>query len=121
MSVRRALTAVTIIESHDVILAEVGARLHLDDVQRNHPRILDAVLHADRNVGRLVLLQEENLVAAGDTRRAGNHDPVLGTVMMHLQRQGRARLDLQTLHLETGAAFDAVVTAPGAEYLAMQG
>ena len=78
------------------------------------------MLHADRDVGRLVLLEEEDLLAARDARGAGHHHPVLGAVMMQLQRQGGARLYLEALHLEARPVLDAVVTAPGTEHLAMQ-
>src|SRR5579884_3365629 len=111
---------VTILEPHDVVLAEVRARLHLDDVQRDLAGILDAVTDADRDVRRLILLEQEDLIAAGDACRAGDDDPVLRAMMMQLQGQRRARLDLQALHLEARAVLDAVVAAPGPEDLAME-
>ena len=89
-------------------------------MQRDLPWVLDAVLDADRNVGGLVLLEQENLLAARDARRAGHHDPMLCTMMVHLQGQARARLDLEALDLEAGSVLDAVVAAPGAEDLAVQ-
>src|SRR5215467_14758691 len=91
----RALAAVTVLEAHDVVLAEVRPRLHLDDLEHDGARILDAVLHADRDVGRLVLLEEKHLLTTGDARSSRDHHPMLGAVMMHLERELRARLDLQ--------------------------
>ena len=73
-----------------------------------------------RDVGGLVFLQQEHLIAAGDARGAGNHHPVLGAVMVHLQRQHATRAHRQALHLEALAAVEAVVAAPGPEHLAMQ-
>ena len=81
-----AFAAIAVLEAHDVVLAEIGAGLHLDDVQRNLAGILDAMLRAERNVGRLILLEQERLLAARDARRAGDDDPVLGAMMMQLQR-----------------------------------
>lgn len=87
---RKALAAdplppVPVVEPHDIILPQVGTRLHFDDVQRYLPGILDAVLLADGDIGGLVFLQQEHSVSASDTRCAGDHDPVFGTVMMQLQ------------------------------------
>ena len=40
---------------------------------------------ADRDVGRLVLLEQEFLLATRDARGARHHDPVFGAVMVQLQ------------------------------------
>src|SRR5256714_14191037 len=50
-SALRALTPVAILEAHDVVFTEIRARLHLDDLERHRARVLDAMLHADRDVG----------------------------------------------------------------------
>src|SRR5258707_6610159 len=63
--------AVSVLEAHDVVLAEIGARLHLDEMKGNFPRILQPVPRAERDIGRLVLVQEDLVVAAqhlGGTR-----------------------------------------------------
>src|SRR5690606_37025320 len=49
-----AFPAVPVLEAHDIVLAQVGARLYLDDVQRNLARVLDAVLGAQRDVRGLI-------------------------------------------------------------------
>src|SRR5687768_8566564 len=116
-----AFAAVAVLEAHDVVLAEIRAGLHLDDVQRDLAGILDAVLRAERNVGRLILLEQERLLAARDARSAGDYDPMLGAMMMHLQRHRGAGLDREALHLEAIAVVDAVVAAPGPKHFAMQG
>ena len=46
---------------------------------------------SDRNIGRLILGEQERLVVAGYLSGAGYHDPVLGTVVVHLQREAGAR------------------------------
>ena len=111
---------VAVLEAHDVVLAEVAARLHLDELERQLARVLQPVLRPDRDVRRFVLRQEELVLAARDPRRAGDHDPVLGAVVVHLQRKRRARLDHDALHLETLAGVDAVVAAPGAVHVAVR-
>src|ERR1700739_1679419 len=113
----RALAAVAVLEAHDVVFAEVGPRLHLDDLEHDGAGILDAVLHADRDVGRLVLLEKKHLFAASNARGSGDHDPMLRAMMMQLQRELRAGLDLQALHLEARSRLDAVIAPPGAEHL----
>src|SRR5215472_4448134 len=95
-----ALPSVDILEAHDVILTEVGARLYFDDLERRGAGILDAVLDAQRDEGRLVLLEHEHLIPARDARRAGDHHPVLGAMAVQLQRERAAGLHLQALHLE---------------------
>src|SRR6516164_11291365 len=108
----RAFAPVDILETHDVVLAQVGAGLNLVDLERDHAGVLDAMLGPDGDVGRLVLLEQEHLLATGDARSPRHHHPVLGAMVVHLQRQSRTGLDLESLHLETPARVDAVVAAP---------
>src|SRR5688572_19424506 len=119
-SVPASLAAIGVIEADDVVLAEIAARLHLDDLQRFRPRVLDAMYGADRNVGGLVLGQREDIVAARNARRALHDDPMLGAVSVLLERELCARLDREALHLEARPGVDAIVAAPGAEHLAVQ-
>src|ERR1700712_1452811 len=92
-------TAIGILEADDVVLAEIGTGLHLDDLERQLPRVRQAVRLAQRDVGALVLGEDRLAVAAGDLGRALHHDPVFGSVVMHLQAQRRARIDHDALHL----------------------
>src|SRR5205807_1843577 len=120
LSARGSLAPIAVLESHDIVLAEIGTRLHLDDLERHGTGVLDAVLHPDRDVGRLALLEEKNLVSAGHASGAGDHHPVLGAVMMQLQGQRGAGVDLETLHLEARPALEAVVAPPRTEHLAVE-
>ena len=54
---------------------------------------------ADRNIDRFVLVHELDKVVDRHPRRAAHHDPVLGTMVMSLQREPAARLDDDTLDL----------------------
>jgi hypothetical protein len=112
--------SVGVFEAHDVVFAQVAARLHLDDLQRHLARVGQAVHLAQRDVGALVLGQQDDLVAVGDLGRAADHDPVLGAVVVHLQAQAGAGLDHDALDLVARAVVDAVVPAPGAVHLAVQ-
>src|SRR5438552_3464898 len=69
---------------------------------------------AERNEGRLVLVEEKLLLAARNLRSPGNHDPMLRAMMMHLQTELRARIDDDALDLETLAGIDALIGSPGA-------
>src|SRR5207342_3902917 len=113
--------SVHVLEADDVVLAQIAARLHLDQFQRHHARILEAVLHAQRDVGALVLREDDRLVATRDAAGATDHDPVLGAVVVHLQAQRRAGLHRDALDLETLAHVDRVIAAPRAVDLAVPG
>src|SRR5262249_24121356 len=112
--------AVRVLEADDVVLAEVAARLHLDDLEVYLAGVGQAVRLAQRDVGALVLAEQDLLVAAGHLGGAGDDDPVLRAVVMHLQAQRGTRLDHDALDLETRARVDAVVPAPRAVHLAVQ-
>ena len=78
-----------------------------------------ALVHLQRDVGALVLREDDGLVAVGDLGGAADHDPMFGAVVVHLQAQRRAGLDHDALDLKARAGVDAVVPAPGAVHLAM--
>ena len=80
-----AATPVHVLEAHDVVLAQISARLHFDDFQRQRARVFQAMLHADGNLSRLILGEQKSLSAARHLGRAAHHYPMLGAVVMHLQ------------------------------------
>ena len=69
---------------------------------------------ACRDVGGLIDLQRDFLLAVDDAGRAADNNPVFAAVVVHLQAQGRTRFDLNTLDLELRAFFDHCVAAPRA-------
>src|SRR5690606_7939766 len=103
---------------YNIILSQIRPRLHLDDVQRNLSRVLDAVLHAERDECGLILFQQERLVSARHAGGAGDDDPVLGAMVMHLHRDRCARLDRHSIDTEALAGVDLVIAAPGSVDLA---
>src|SRR5581483_7277726 len=62
--------SVFILQPHDIVFAQIGAGLHLDEVQRLAGNILQAMFCSERNEGRLVLPDVINLVIARHACRA---------------------------------------------------
>ena len=56
-------------------------------------------------------------ITTSGPRRSLDHDPVLGAVVVHLERQTGSRLDDQALYLVKGTVVHALVVAPGADAL----
>src|SRR5947209_4614948 len=110
---RRSNPVIGILEPDDIVLAEIGAGLHFDQLEIDLARIGHAMDATDRQVDRLVLMHEMRFVVAHDFRRALHDDPVLGAVEVLLQRQLRARLHDDALDLVTRAIVDALVITPG--------
>src|SRR5277367_5226867 len=97
---------IVVLDAHDVVLAQIAAGLNLDQLELDFSRIFKAMLGTDRNLDRLVLVDDFNLVADRHPRRAADHDPMLGAMMMGLQRQPAALLDYDALDLEAVAEID---------------
>src|SRR6202007_2523580 len=91
---RRSLRAtVVVLDADDVVLAEIAAGLHLDQLQHDLAGIVQPVHRAHRDINRLVLVHGLDVVIDGDARRAAHHDPVLGAMVVLLQREPVAWLD----------------------------
>lgn len=112
--------SVGVLEADDVVLAEVRARLDLDQFERDLAGVRQTVGRAERDVGRLVLGQHDLLVAVRDHRRALHDDPVFGAMVVHLQAQLCARVHDDALDLEAIALVDAFVRAPWAHDAAVR-
>src|SRR5262249_33183375 len=103
---------VDVVEPHDVVFAEVATGLHLDQLERDPARFGEAMHRADRDVDRLVLVHHAHLVADRDLGGAAHHHPVLGAMVMLLQRQLAAGHHDDALDLEALAAVDRFVMTP---------
>ena len=57
-------SSILIFKTDDVVFAQVTARLHLDDFQRDAARVVQAVHLAQRDVGRLVFSEQQFFIAA---------------------------------------------------------
>src|ERR1043166_7577477 len=112
---------VNIVQPDDVVLAEVASGLDLDQFEGNLAGIGEAVSRADRDIRRLVLMEYFFDPANRPFRGSTYHDPVLGAVMMLLQRQDAAGSNDQPLDLEALAGIDGFVVPPWAIDAAMVG
>src|SRR6185436_3871977 len=93
-SLENALAAlVVVLDADDVVLAEIAAGLDFDQFELDLAGILQPVHRADRDVDRFVLVHGLDQFVDGHLCRSAHHDPVLGTVVMLLQREPPARLD----------------------------
>ena len=68
---------------------------------------------AERQVDRPVLSDQMLLVVPRDEGRAVHYDPMLGAVIVLLQRKPRSGLDRDPFHLEAIARVDGLVESPG--------
>src|SRR5215470_1921730 len=107
-------SAVVVLAADDVVLAQIGAVLHLDQDHRNPAGVLDPVPRAAWNVDGAARL--EPLRPAGDDhpRGAGDHHPVLGAEAMPLQAQSLTRAHEEPLDLVAAALLDRHESSPGA-------
>src|SRR5579883_2553294 len=103
---------VNIVEPNDVVLAQIAARLDLDQLERDAARIGQPMQRPDRDIDRLVLVHGPDFLPDRDLGGAAHHHPVLGAVMMLLQRQLAARRDGDAFDLEAIAGVDGFVKAP---------
>src|ERR1700761_7786008 len=106
--------AVVVVETDDVVLAEVVALLDLDEHQRPGPGVADPVGHSDRDVDRVAPLDLAVTAVKGDDPGSGDHEPVLGAPGVLLVAQPLARPDLDGLHLEVARLGQDGVGAPRA-------
>src|SRR6267142_6398708 len=100
---------VIVLDANDIVLAEIAAGLDFDQLQRNLARIFHPVSRADRNIDRFVLMYGLDEFIDGHARRATHHDPVLGAMVMLLQREPPARLHHDALDLMPLAHVDRLI------------
>ena len=100
---------VLIIEAHNIILAQVIARLHLNNLQINLALVLQFVLYAGGYISRFVGRHTKSFFSPGDGSCSPYHHPVLRTMTMQLQRNTRARLDNQSLDLKAAAFIQTLI------------
>lgn len=83
----RVQSTVAVSGADDVVFTQIGTALHFDKAEWDSAWVLEPVRRARGNVDRLVILEQRHLVIDSDLRAAGDHNPVLGAVMMHPERQ----------------------------------
>lgn len=100
------MSSVCIFESNNIVFAEVTSRLNLYDLQLDGGWVSQSVYFTKRNIGGLIFGEEKNLIAVGDFGRAFDDDPVLGPVVMHLEAEFGAGIDVDTFDFEALAEVD---------------
>ena len=109
-----ALAAVVVLEAVDVVLAGVLAALDLDDHQRLVARRCRSGAPGRWPRRGSPRGRPPSLAVDDAGRLAGDHDPVLGAVLVGLVGQPLVRLDDDPLHLEARPLVEDVPGTPGA-------
>ena len=104
---------IIIFKSYNIIFSKIYSRLNLNDFQRHLSGVAEPMYMPQRDEGRFIFAQQENLFAVGYLGRAFDHNPMLSPMVVHLQTQAGARVHHDSLDLKALAAVDAVVPAPG--------
>jgi hypothetical protein len=104
---------IVVFDAHDVVLAQVIAKLNFDDCQTDVAAVSQAMIGFGRDVDVLTLLQLQFTIATDNVSHAFNHDPVFAAPRVSLQAQSRAGFHFQHLDLKAGSFFQDFVTAPG--------
>ena len=97
---------VVILDADDVVLAKITPGLNLDQFQQNLARIFQPVDGADRDIDRFVLVHDLDCFVDRHASGTAHYDPVLGAMVMFLQRETAARLDDDALDLVPLAIVD---------------
>ncbi len=71
----------------------------------------------DRNIDRLVLMYGGDCVIQSDSRRTFNYNPVLGSVIVLLERKPLPWLNNDTLHLMALALINRLIRPPWSMHL----
>src|SRR5438067_12772409 len=77
---------IVVFNPDDVVFPEIAAGLDLDQLQHDLAGVLHPVHRAHRDVDRLVLMHRLHGLVDGDPGSAADHDPVLGPMVVLLQR-----------------------------------
>src|ERR1700722_10614105 len=108
-----SFTVIDVVDSDDVVLAEIAAGLNLDQLDVDLAWIGEPVRRANRQVDRFVLVNERHSLVERDLGGAAHDHPVLGAVVVLLQRQAPARPHDNAFDLIARAPVDALIIAPG--------
>src|ERR1700730_10158469 len=86
---KRRLSAaiIDVVEPDNIVFAQVGAGLNLDQFEVDPAGVRHAMHATYRQIDRLVLVDKMDLVGAGDLGCSLDDDPVLGAMEMLLQGQ----------------------------------
>jgi hypothetical protein len=109
---RNWLTAVVVLETLDIVLAEVCSLLDFNEGEQFIPGILDSVCCAAGNVYALPDTQERFDTIKGHFGLAPDHEPMLGSLGMSLIAQPLVCQYFDPLYLVEGGLVEHLETAP---------
>src|SRR5216683_1774087 len=105
-------TAVVVLAADDVVLAEIGPVLDLDQDDRHAARVLDAVPGPARHVDGPPRLEPLRMARDDHARGTRDDDPVLGPEAVALQAEPLPGPDDEPLDLVAAALLDGLEAAP---------
>src|ERR1700758_3166976 len=76
---------ICVLEPHDIVLAQIRARLHLDEFQRDLSQVAQPVGCAEGNIRGLIFAKHDLLVAVGNQGGSPDDNPMFSTMMVHLK------------------------------------
>lgn len=109
-----------VFKAHNIILSQVRSALHLNDFQRRTARIDKTMLGAKRDICGLIFTQHNRGFSNGDLAHAFHYDPMLGAMVMQLQRKRRTGVDHNPLHLEPLTQRKRFIPTPGTKHANMR-
>jgi hypothetical protein len=78
-------STILVVEANDIILAEITADLNFDQFEGYLAGVSETMNAADRDICRLVLVDDADFVSNLNLGRTSDHHPVLGTMKVLLQ------------------------------------
>src|SRR5271154_3747086 len=107
-----SFTVIDVVDADDVILAEIAAGLNLDQLDVDLAGVGEPVRRANRQIDRFVLVNERHFVVERDLGGAAHDHPVLGPVVVLLQREAPAGPHDNAFDLIARASVDALIITP---------
>ena len=105
-------TAVTVFQANNIVFTEVLPALYFDHDQVDQAGVFYPMAMTCRNECGFIGVDQKHFVAIGDLCHAVDDNPVLTSVMMHLQRQGGSGLDFNALDFEPVTFFQSGEFSP---------
>src|SRR5262245_32084658 len=90
---------INVVEPNNVVLAQIAADLHFDQLQRDFSRIGEAMDRTDRHIDGFIFVHQPHIVADRDLGDATHYDPVFRAMEVLLQRQPAAGMNADSLDL----------------------
>jgi len=112
-------TTVNIVETNDIIFANVVSTLYFNQNQINDAGIFQTMLVAGGDEGGLIGIEHKLATFIDYISHAADDDPVLATMMMHLQGKRSLGFDHDALNLEALALLQDGIGSPRTRHCAV--